>query len=85
MPYTIFYIKRSQEFQFGVHQYKEELLANNPVVTVSIEMFETLETIEDYILNKLNAGDSSMHIEEKIVERSMNIVTLLTEIYSQIL
>jgi len=61
---------RIHDLQFGLHQYKEEVLSANPVVGVSIEMFETLETLEDYILNKLSAGESGMSIEEKIVEKS---------------
>ncbi len=69
-----FQLHRIHDLQFGLHQYKEEVLAENPIVTVCIEMFETLETVEDYILNKLNSGDSAMNIEEKIFEKSKEFI-----------
>lgn len=47
----------SLDNQAEMFAYKDSILKEVPVLSLSVEQFGTLEVIEDYLLNKLNSKD----------------------------
>ena len=53
-----------------LYTYKEEILGEIPSLALSIEMFGTLELVEDYLLNKLNSFDDVHSLEDRMLQKS---------------
>ena len=53
-----------------LYHYKEDILEEIPMLSLSLEIFGTLEAVEDYLLNKLNSKDDIYATSQKIMQRS---------------